>query len=151
MKRKIQKKFEYMGLGFPIVFLSVPMIKMRDGWTPDIDYNRLRELVFKALAAKPTRLTGSEIRFIRQYSKMTQNTFAQRLGISHAAVNKWEKRGDTISNMSWATEKDIRLFIVSKCSTTAKEFRHTYEGLETIPSNQRRKLKYDVPNELVRV
>lgn len=68
---KVQKSFRFDGLGFPILLLDVPMLKVRGTWTPDIDYNELRAGVFEGMTLSPCRLTGNEIKFIRQYFRMT--------------------------------------------------------------------------------
>ena len=35
--KKVQKRFVYEGFGFPVLFLNVPMIKIRGNWTPDVE------------------------------------------------------------------------------------------------------------------
>lgn len=109
--KKIQKEFIDTGFGFPIKLLNVPMTKVRGVWTPYINYNRLAETVLMALCNKPVRLTGNEVQFIRLHFGMTLQMFAKRFAVTHVAVMKWEKSGNQPTAMSWASEKDLRLFV----------------------------------------
>ncbi len=67
---RIDDEFEYTGFGFPVRLLNVPMIKIRDFWTPNINYNELEKKVFLILTDADFQLTGSQIRFINQYKDM---------------------------------------------------------------------------------
>lgn len=129
MERKIQKKVVYEGFGFKLNIIDVPMVKVRGKWTMDIDYNRLRDSMFRAMADKPVRLTGSEIRFVRHYMNMTQVQFARYFEVTHAAVSKWEKCDSKLTKMKWSIEKLIRMEVLSYSKTTAKEFKTIFEGL----------------------
>ena len=110
METKIQKQFIDDGFGFPVHLLNVPMSKVRGHWTPNVNYVELSSLVLKALVEKPAKLTGSELKFIRQSLGMNLTEFASIFYVSHAAVLKWEKAESEATKMKWATEKDIRLF-----------------------------------------
>ena len=41
------------------------MVKVRGEWTPKINYSELALIVLHALSYKDARLTGNEIKFIR--------------------------------------------------------------------------------------
>ena len=144
MERKILKSFIDNGFGFPVKLKNVPMVKVRGRWTPEIDYNKLTEHVLKALAHKEGRLSGAEVKFIRQHFEMTLQAFAKRFGVSHVAVIKWEKTGSKTSPMVWSTEKDIRLFLAAKLSTKPIEFASFYKELEDIPELKTQTLNLDV-------
>lgn len=90
------------------------MIKIRDEWSPDINYNELEKSVLLMLCHKPLKLSGNEIRFIRLYFEMTLQNFAKRFGVQHPTVVKWENYKDSSTNMSLGTEKDIRLFLIKE-------------------------------------
>lgn len=111
MKTKTQKVFVDEGFGFPVHLLNVTMVQVRGVWTPRVNYNYLAKAVMLALATKPARWTGHEVRFVRQQLKMTLQEFADRFYVTHPAVLKWESSKDASTNMNWATEKDIRLFV----------------------------------------
>ena len=114
MERKIESQFIDHGCGFPVILLNVPMIKVREKWIPDIDYEMLEKTVLWDLCHKPYKLTGSEIRFIRLYFEMTLQAFAKRFSVQHPTVVKWEKFKNTSTNMTVGTEKDIRLFVIKE-------------------------------------
>ena len=70
-KRRIDAEFVDRGFGFPVRLLNVPMVNVRSIWTPDVNYKALAENVLFMLAAKPAKLSGAEIKFIRSYFEMT--------------------------------------------------------------------------------
>ena len=130
MEKKIQKRFVYSGLGFPVVLINVTMGKVRGTWTPVVDYNKLQKDVIEALAHKPVRLIGNEIHFIRSYFGMTLAEFGDRFSVSHPAVIKWENAGDEATSMKWAVEKDIRLFILDRLSRKPTVIGRLYQELQ---------------------
>lgn len=142
-EKKTQKTFTDRGFGFPVKLLNVPMIKVRGKWTPNINYNLLTEAVLIALCEKPVKLTGNEVRFIRQHFAMTLQQFAQRFAVSHVAVIKWEKVTDEPTNMAWTTEKDLRLFILSRLNSQPVEIANLYNELEAFKPAQKRIVKVD--------
>lgn len=143
-KEKIQKTFIDRGLGFPVKLSHVPMVKVRGVWTPNIDYNRLTQAVLKALCEKQARLTGNEIRFIRLRFEMTLQEFAKRFSVSHVAVIKWEGMKNHPTPMNWATEKDIRLFLLSKISSKPVDLAVLYQKLEDKKEEKTKPLQLDI-------
>src|SRR5688572_22442605 len=129
LERKRRKVYMYEGLGFPVELRNVPMLFVRGGWAPDVDLNDLAEMVLSALAYKPARLTGDEIRFIRISLSMTLVEFAIRFAVSHPAVIKWERAGRTPTAMAWATEKDARLELLRRGRVTPTAFVDAYGEL----------------------
>lgn len=130
MKKKIQKKYIDRSLGFPVTLFNAPLINVRGQWALDINLNDYQEAVLELLARKPTRLTGSEVRFIRTYFTLTVRQFAERFSIRHPAVIKWEGRHEKATKMFWSTEKDIRLFILDELKKRATEFHELYQALQ---------------------
>lgn len=129
MERKIQKKYVDRGLGFPVVLLNAPMVKVRGEWALHVNYNDYQRAVLLLLAHKPTRLTGNEVQFVRTYFELTVRTFAKVFAVKHPAVLKWQGKGDASTQMGWSTEKDIRLFILDKLNEKASELRELYRSL----------------------
>ncbi len=134
MERKIKRVHVDRGFGFPVKLLNVPMAKVRGEWTPAINYNLLAEVVLKELCEKESRLTGNEVRFIRQHFEMTLQQFAKRFGITHPGVLKWEATKDKSTGMNWATEKDIRIFSLLKLKSKSREIVELYTFLEEVMS-----------------
>lgn len=144
MKKKIQKIYEAHGFGFPVILLNTPMVQIRGEWVPNVNHNKLNEAVLEALVHKPSRLTGSEVRFIRLFLNMTLEQFASRLDITHPAVLKWEKRQNDSTEMNWSTEKDIRLFALTKLSKHKQDFLSAYQELEKSASKVAHPIKIDL-------
>ena len=132
METKTQKKCVDGSLGFPVFLLNAPMIKVRGQWALHVNFIDYQKAVLRLLAHKPSRLTGSEIKFIRKYFEMTARSFAKRFSVKHTAVLKWEKHEMSATNMTWSTEKDIRLFILDELEKKATALRELYRFLEDV-------------------
>ena len=143
-KTKIKKIFIDREFGFPVKLLNVPMIKVRGIWTPHINYNLLSEQLLKMLCQKPIRLTGNEIRFIRFSLEMSLQDFAKRLAVTHVAVIKWEKMKNRPTPMNCSTEKDLRLFLFSKISSSSKAWAKLYQSLEEVQSDNPKPIQLDL-------
>ncbi len=55
-----------------------------------VHLNELMRLIATALTEKPWPLQGHEIRFLRKYLAMNQDTFANLLGSDKTVLSKWE-------------------------------------------------------------
>lgn len=141
-ERKIQKKFNDHGFGFPIQIINAPMVKVRGKWILDLNFEKYEKAVLLVLSQKPSRLTGNEIKFVRNHFEMTLSEFGKRFGdLAHSAVIKWEKFGDDPTNMNWACEKDIRLFIINELQP--KILVEVYGELEKVATDKRQKIKLE--------
>ena len=136
METKFQKEWIDQGFGFPVKFVNVTLVKVRGAWTPKVPYNRIAKELLRALASKPGRLTGNEVRFIRQFMEMTLQEFGRRFDVSHVAVLKWEKSGDKITPMAWSMEKDLRLFVLTHEGAKPPEIATLYGELEDVPKDK---------------
>ena len=145
---KILKSFLDTGFGFPVYLLNVPMIEVRGQWTPDINYSALSKGLLRALAKKPARLTGNELRFIRNSFELTLKEFAEKFYVSHPAVIKWEKAENEPTNMQWATEKDIRMFVHLQVEGR-EDLVTIYKRLRPQASRRKRKTEIDVQEEIL--
>ncbi len=140
--KKIKKSHLDLGFGFPVLILNAPFKQIRGEWVLDVDFNKLERIVLESLAKKPSRLTGNEIKFIRNYFEMDLKAFGKRFGdVAHSAVIKWEKSQDEFTNMNWSTEKDIRLFIIEKLQP--RSLRKVYLILEKVAARKPHKVKVD--------
>lgn len=143
MKTKIQKLYVDNGCGFPVVLQNVKMIFARGAWTPDIDYNLLHNTVLRALAHKPTRLTGSQIKFIRHSFNLTLVEFGEYFDVSHPAVLKWEAADNNVPSIKWSLERDLRLFVVDRLGDVPNILGELYRALRSrakLPRNNKLKL-----------
>ena len=148
MKKKIQKIYEDNGFGFPVTLLNVPLIQARGEWVPSINQRELQERVVEALVLKPSRLTGNEIRFIRLFSEMTLEQFAERFDVTHPAVLKWEKSKNSATGMGWTTEKDIRLFALKNLAPKPQKFFVVYEQLVEVALEKPAPIKIDFEKKI---
>ncbi len=139
---KIQKLYTDNGFGFPVQIINAPLKKIRGSWALNLNTEGYAKTVLIALSVKPARLTGNEIKFVRNYFEMTLKKFGNRFGeVAHSAVIKWEKFGDESTSMNWACEKDIRLFIFSELNP--KLLVDAYTNLEKIAPIKTSKIKID--------
>ena len=135
MTKKLEGKrvarFEYGGLGFPVVLrMNVPLVKVRGAWTLDLDLNELSRRVLEALALGHARFTGNQVKFVRHSLRMTLERFAARFGVTHPAVVKWEQTRNETTGMTWAIEKDIRLEVLRSLSRVKPtKFMEAYSSL----------------------
>ena len=122
MKTKIVNNYIYEGLGFPVALDNVEMMYLADGWHPRIDVQKVADDVVKQLAIQETRLTGTQVKFIRSYFSMPLREFGEKVvHESHMAVKKWEQKGDFPTNMNSNTEHELRLYIVEKIHSKSRE------------------------------
>jgi hypothetical protein len=126
---RIQKTFVDYGCGFPVILKDVPMIRALGEWTPVINYKELHKAVLRALASKPVRLTGNEIKFVRHFFELTLAEFGDYFDVSHPAVLKWEAALDDVPPIKWSTERDIRLFILDRLKEAPRRIGELYQGL----------------------
>lgn len=139
---KILKTYIDYGFGFPVKFLDAPMIKKEGEWTLNINFEKYERAVLLALSLKPSRLTGNEIKFIRNFLGMNLKSFGKRFGdVAHSAVIKWERAKDKPSVINWATEKDIRLEIVD--SIRPKILHKVYSDLKEVVSSKSARVKIE--------
>lgn len=109
MAGKILKEYIYEGFGFPVVLCNVPAKKIRGKWTPLVNYKALARYVLKMICFLQEPLTGDQIFFIRQQLRLTGEQLAEMLGISQAAISKWEKNRDKIAKIEPSTEFCLRI------------------------------------------
>ena len=62
--------------------------------------NDLMRMLAVAVIAKPYRLAGDEIRFLRKYLRMTGDEFSRLLHINRTNLSKWENDEDKVGAQS---------------------------------------------------
>lgn len=114
MSKKIEKKFIYTGLGFPVEIHNVEMIKINGTFHPKIDARKIADSVIESLVTQKTRFTGNQVKFIRTYFSMSLREFAKVVNESHTAIMKWEKFADKPTNMDVNIESMLRLYMCDR-------------------------------------
>lgn len=125
-KIRIVRNFAHYGCGFPVILDRVELLPWGDDAIILVNYSVLEAQVLRALVEKPTRLTGSEVKFIRAVAELGLASFAGLLGVTHPAVKKWEGKKDEATGMGWTTELAIRLFAMERVDISPSEFRKVY-------------------------
>ena len=151
-EHKIDKKFVYEGLGFPVILYNVPMIKLRGKGALDINMNLFQQAVLLALAYYPFDLTGDHIRYIRSWLRLSYEKFAALFGVTHPAVLKWEKAKDRTAKISVSTQREIRLFVLNHILKNDCEFRNAYRKIQSVEfGNENKPIELNAPTDLVAV
>ncbi len=102
-------------LGFPILLIDPPMVTVRGHPMPDVNLAVLQDAVLRLLVVKPARLTGAEVRFIRNYLRLRQVDLAEAVNMAnHTVVSQWESRGDEPAGMEYNTEVVLRLWLAAR-------------------------------------
>lgn len=140
MRKKIEKKFIYTGLGFPVELHNVEMIKIKDAFHPKIDVRKIADSVIESLIIQKTRFTGNQVKFIRTYFSMSLRKFANVVNESHTAIMKWENFSDKPTNMDVNIESMLRLYIcdhvIVKNNQRKNDFYNQYRKVTEIFSHQ---------------
>lgn len=113
-KTWIEKEYIDLRFGFPVLLLDVPMKELREEAVPLVNGKFFRLAVLSALVFKPGSLSGHEVRFIRLWLEKTLTAFGQELGVTHAAIKKWEGMGDQPTGTNRINDFYIRLLILEK-------------------------------------
>lgn len=142
MEKKRVKRYKYVGLGFPIVLFNVPRVKVRDVWTPAIDFNELQKAVLLELCDMSFPFSGNHVHFIRTYFEMTLDAFGKHFGVTHAAVINWEKTKNRVAKINASLELLIRLFILEKLKINNQIFRDIFREFNIQQIMKKRKMDY---------
>lgn len=112
MDTKTIERYDVKRFGFPVMIYNAPMRLRLGKWVLDVNANDLRNAVLCVLATKPSRLTGAEVRFIRQTQELSMQALGEQLGVSHVAVSKWEANGQNPAGMHVCSEFVVRYIAV---------------------------------------
>lgn len=99
----------YSALGFPVIVANPRYIEFEGEQVLDIDPKMIMEAAFKALIQKPARLNGAEVKFLRTYMELSQESFGHLIGVDHSSVAKWEGKALEFTGMDVPTEALLRM------------------------------------------
>lgn len=127
--REVNNFVDY-GCGFPVIVARVQKLPWgKDDEIIIMSHGKYSQAVPRALAEKPTRLTGNEVRFLRLHYEMPLAEFGKLFDVSHPAVKKWEGKRDVATGMAWSTEVLIRLYVLNRLGVKARAFQQIYNDL----------------------
>ncbi len=130
MSTRIVKEYTDTGFGFPVIIKNVPMARIGEDEMALIDYKKLEKALIQAMPAKHARLSGAEIRFIRQHFGLTLQAFGGIFGVTHPAVKKWESCKEHPACMTIGTEKALRMWVQRRLSGSEHRFITLWDSLE---------------------
>lgn len=113
-KTQTVREFAYLLAGFPVVVENVEVIVTGEGEFPLLDYEELDRRILVALATKPTKLTGNQVRFIRHSFELPLREFAQLFRFKGSSACNWEKRANESTSMEWPTELLLRTRVLMR-------------------------------------
>jgi DNA-binding transcriptional regulator YiaG len=97
-------QYRFKECGLPNVVLSgVELIHCEDCGNTDPIIPRISDLMrtlATALVAKPCKLDGREVRFLRKYLRMNGEEFSSLLKINKSTLSKWENNEQEIGPQS---------------------------------------------------
>jgi DNA-binding transcriptional regulator YiaG len=86
--------YHYVESGLPNVWLSNGFVVKVTAYGESVaitDVKGLHDVIGKAIAVKPSVLTGAEFRFLRKELGLSQESLAEIVGLTSQAVAIWEK------------------------------------------------------------
>src|SRR3990170_5827240 len=104
--------YVYEGLGFPVILEEIFFYKKRGEWLPNIDIELLGKIAFKGLIFKPAKLTGNEIRFIREYAGMPRSLIGRALELSSFEVEVLENTENSFVPFSDKNDSTFRVYFM---------------------------------------
>jgi DNA-binding transcriptional regulator YiaG len=100
----VRERYRFAECGLPNVVLvgveviQCPVCGNRDPIIPRL--NRLMRLLAVAVVAKPYKLEGEDVRFLRKYLRMSGDEFSALLHIDKTTLSKWENNEQSIGDQS---------------------------------------------------
>ena len=111
MDQKTEDSIINKTLGFPVEVRQAPMRRMRGEWVFDVAPRRFQDAVLWKLIVSPSPRSGHHVRLMRTAIEKTMEALGGHLGVSAAAVSKWEDKGEQPTQMNKATEALLRLLV----------------------------------------
>ena len=105
-----RRSYRYTESGLPNVILhDIEVADCRSCGSSDVSIPRMRKIhraIALALATRPARLTGEQLRFLRKYLDLSGDQLGSYLHTDRTKVSKWERGQDQIGP---ASDRLVRL------------------------------------------
>ncbi len=119
-----RKPVVYTALGFPVVIIN-PSYRLFEGEEVlDISPKDIMDAVFSMIPERKGRLIGAEVRFLRSYMKLTQETFGKMIGVDHSSIAKWEAKKLEVTGM----DVQVEILLRARCRLFANKKAHIGES-----------------------
>lgn len=145
-KFRTKKNYIYNGFGFSLIIENAIFYYRMGDWLLELDVLGVADRVIRLLVVKPSGLTGGEVFFARTYFNFSKRKLAEKLNVSHTAVNKWEDRGNDKAHMDILTEVAFRSFVKLQLNED-KDFPRFYREM----MNDAKKFADPDNNELLKI
>ena len=111
--RVVRGSHRFDEAGVPVLLQGIQLIRCRkcgneDPIIPTV--NDLMKMLALAVATKPYRLRGEDVRFLRKYLSMNGDQFARLIHVDRTTLSKWETNDDPVGEQS---DRLIRLIALS--------------------------------------
>jgi putative zinc finger/helix-turn-helix YgiT family protein len=144
----VRGSYPYKESGLKNVTLSgIELIRCRKCGHVDPVIPRLNELhraLALAVASQPFRLQGEDVRYLRKYLGMTQETFAELLHIHKSNLSKWENNEDKIGEQS---DRLIRIVVLTLGEGLQKKAADVVRAFPAIRKTTRKRLEMNAQDD----
>jgi len=144
--RVITGNYRFDEVGVPVLLLNVQLVECGEcGIAEPIisDLNGLMHTIAFAVVAKPCKLNGSDVKFLRKYIGVNGEEFAKLIRIQPETLSRWENGQQEIGKN---TDRLIRFVVVSKSAdlrNEMEEFLKKYRQLTDCDCPRKSQLKID--------
>lgn len=119
-----------------VVLQGIELIQCEECGNEDPVIPRINDLMRAlviAIIAKPYRLTGEEVRFLRKYLRKTAAEVAQLLHVDKTTISKWENEEDPIGEQSDRLLRVITLALGDDLKTKMEEMIAMFPRIDSKP------------------
>ncbi len=110
----VQENYRYDECGLPNVVLStIPLVQCNDCESQSVripGMAQLHKVIATGLIGKQGRLTGDEVRYLREFLGWTNQRFAQRMGVDPSTSSRWSNGA---LQMGETSERLLRVVVAS--------------------------------------
>jgi hypothetical protein len=150
MKSKIQDEYVTEIFGFPVKILNCPMVEFEGQWLPKIDHERMGNLLFIELLKSKHRLTGHQVRFMREHLRLKQTDMKALCGWDQSNMSRTEANEDRAAFLSDANLMGFkiqmgRLFIKKLEQELEEEMKREVNSVDLTPASN----ELEDPEQLV--
>lgn len=94
-KRELKKNWienisGWSGLSY-VVLLGMPMKRSKDSGVPDMPDDKINKLIAQKIIQSQVPIKGRELQILRAATRLSLNSFANKIGVTYGAVYYWEK------------------------------------------------------------